>query len=181
MIQSFLTFEIKDRSVTIPWKAVEQYFPVVLFVNPLTPRVKPCVIQHFLTFDSMDRTLTWPFIGMLLSSTLLRCCLFFNFSQLAILDFAPSEVKVLISKSIDVDINLQKSKLDTEPHNWEIFWYTRNNLQYRHAKPLQKTISNNTKLTVWNVFKEGQVSSNQNWGSVVHLKINMPVHTVCEF
>ena len=44
-------------SVTIHWKAVEQYFTVVLFVNPLTPRVKPWVIQSFLTFDSKDRTL----------------------------------------------------------------------------------------------------------------------------
>ena len=42
--------------MTIHWKAVEQYFTVVLFVNPLTPRVKPWVIQSFLTFDSMDRT-----------------------------------------------------------------------------------------------------------------------------
>ena len=40
----------------IHWKAVEQYFTVVLFVNPLTPRVKPWMIQSFLTFDSMDRT-----------------------------------------------------------------------------------------------------------------------------
>ena len=30
---------------------------MVLFVNPLTPRVKPWVIQSFLTFDSMDKTL----------------------------------------------------------------------------------------------------------------------------
>ena len=30
---------------------------MVLFVNPLTLRVKPWVIQSFLTFDSMDRTL----------------------------------------------------------------------------------------------------------------------------
>ena len=43
--------------MTIHWKAVEQYFTVVLFVNPLTPRVKPWAIQSFLTFDSMDRTL----------------------------------------------------------------------------------------------------------------------------
>ena len=43
--------------MTINWKAVEQYFTLVLFVNPLTPRVKPWVIQSFLTFDSMDRTL----------------------------------------------------------------------------------------------------------------------------
>ena len=44
--------------MTIHWKAVEQYFTVVLFVNPLTPRVKPWVIQSFLTFDSMDRSVT---------------------------------------------------------------------------------------------------------------------------
>ena len=31
---------------------------MVLFVNPLTPRMKPWGIQSFLTFDSMDRTLT---------------------------------------------------------------------------------------------------------------------------
>ena len=43
--------------MTIRWKAVEQYFSVVLFVNPLTPRVNPWVIQSFLTFDSMDKTL----------------------------------------------------------------------------------------------------------------------------
>ena len=43
--------------MTIHWKAVEWHFTVVLFVNPLTPRVKPWVIQSFLTFDSMDRTL----------------------------------------------------------------------------------------------------------------------------
>ena len=41
----------------IHWKAVEQYFTVVLFVNRLTPRQKPWVTQSFLTFDSMDRTL----------------------------------------------------------------------------------------------------------------------------
>ena len=37
--------------------AVEQYFTVLLFVNPLTPRVKPWVIQSFLTFEPMYRTL----------------------------------------------------------------------------------------------------------------------------
>ena len=42
--------------MTIHWKAVEQYFTVVLFVNPLPPKVKPWVIQSFLTFDSMDST-----------------------------------------------------------------------------------------------------------------------------
>ena len=42
--------------MTIHWKAVEQYFTVMLFVKPLTARVKPWVIQSFLTFDSMDRT-----------------------------------------------------------------------------------------------------------------------------
>ena len=53
--------------MTIHWKAVEQFFTVVLFVNPLTPRVKPWVIQSFLTFDSMDRTLSvtihWKAVG----------------------------------------------------------------------------------------------------------------------
>ena len=44
--------------MTIHWKAVEQYFTVVLFVNPLTPRGKPWVTQSFLTFDSMDRTIS---------------------------------------------------------------------------------------------------------------------------
>ena len=43
--------------MTTHWKAVEQYFIVVLFVNPLTPRVKPWAIQSSLTFDSMYRTL----------------------------------------------------------------------------------------------------------------------------
>ena len=47
----------RNPSVNIHWKAVEQYFTVVLFVNPLTRRVKPWVIDSFLTFDSMDRTL----------------------------------------------------------------------------------------------------------------------------
>ena len=42
--------------MTIHWKAVAQYFTVVLFVNPLTLRVKPWVIQSFLTFDFMNRT-----------------------------------------------------------------------------------------------------------------------------
>ena len=43
--------------MTIHWKAVEQYFTVVLFVNPLTPRGKPWVTQSVLTLYSMDRTL----------------------------------------------------------------------------------------------------------------------------
>ena len=59
LVQSCLTFGSLDRTlkvnVTIHWKAVEQYFTVVLFVNLLTPRVKPWMIQSFLTFDSMDR------------------------------------------------------------------------------------------------------------------------------
>ena len=32
-------------------------FDSIVFVNPLTPRVKPWVIQSFLTFHSMDGTL----------------------------------------------------------------------------------------------------------------------------
>ena len=31
---------------------------VLLYLDPLTPRVKPWVIQSFLTFDSMNRTLS---------------------------------------------------------------------------------------------------------------------------
>ena len=49
--------------MTIHWKAVEQYFTVVLFVNPLTPKVKPWVTQSFLTFDSMDRTIHCKAVG----------------------------------------------------------------------------------------------------------------------
>ena len=53
----FSNFWFFGPSVTIDWKAVEQCFTAVLFVNPSTPRVKPWVIQSFLTFDSMNRTL----------------------------------------------------------------------------------------------------------------------------
>ena len=35
---------------------------MVLFGNPLTPRVKPWVIQSFLTLDSMDRALKCDYI-----------------------------------------------------------------------------------------------------------------------
>ena len=41
--------------MTIHWKAVEQYFTVVLFVNPLTPRVKPWLIQS----AALIRFWTW--------------------------------------------------------------------------------------------------------------------------
>ena len=68
--------------MTIHWKAVEQYFTVVLFVNPLTRRVKPWVIQSFLNFDSMDRILE---CDHLLESTLMGCCLFFDLTQFVIL------------------------------------------------------------------------------------------------
>ena len=51
-----LTLNSMYRSVTIHWKAVEQYITVELF-NPLTHRVKPWVIQSLVTFDSMNRTL----------------------------------------------------------------------------------------------------------------------------
>ena len=74
MMQSFLTFDSTDRTLKCDHslKAVEQYFTVVLFVNPLTPRGKPWVMHSFLTFDSMYKTLkVWPSIGKLLSSTLL--------------------------------------------------------------------------------------------------------------
>ena len=49
--------------MTIHWKAVEQYFTVVLFVNPLTPRVKHWVIQSFLTLilctEPLSVTIHW--------------------------------------------------------------------------------------------------------------------------
>ena len=55
--------------------------PQVLFVNPLTPTVKPRVIQSFLTFDSMDRTLKCdPFDRNLLSGTLLYTLELFVFN-----------------------------------------------------------------------------------------------------
>ena len=38
---SRFSFITDPLCVTIHWKAVEQCFTVVLFVNPLTPRVKP--------------------------------------------------------------------------------------------------------------------------------------------
>ena len=46
----------------------------------MTPRVKPWEIQSALTFDSMDGTVS-PFIGMLLITTLLQCCLLLNFTM----------------------------------------------------------------------------------------------------
>ena len=49
--------------MTIRLKAVEQYFTVVLFVNPLTPRLKPWVIQSFLTLilwiEPLSVTIHW--------------------------------------------------------------------------------------------------------------------------
>ena len=80
--------------MTIHWKAVEQYFTVVLFVNPLTARVKPWVIQSFLTFDSMTRTLMYD-------HSLESCCCGFqfnqvcNFGKVSTLDLALSGVKEL--------------------------------------------------------------------------------------
>ena len=55
-------------------------FTVVLYVNPLTPRVKPC----FLTFDSMDRTLKRD--HSLLRTTLLWCYLVFDSTQFVIIE-----------------------------------------------------------------------------------------------
>ena len=84
--------------MTIHWKAVEQYFTVLLFVNPLTPRVKPWVIQSFLTFDYMDRTLKCDH-SLESCQAVLWCCFFFNFTRLLVLenlsikDFALSGVK----------------------------------------------------------------------------------------
>ena len=52
--------------------------------------------EHFLTFDSMDRTLKCDhFIGKLFESTLLWYCLFLNFIQFVIVDFALSRVQEL--------------------------------------------------------------------------------------
>ena len=65
---------------------MEQYFTMVLFVNPLTPRVKPWVIQSFQYF-----TIELYFTVVL----------FFNFSRLlilydlSILDLALSGMKGL--------------------------------------------------------------------------------------
>ena len=82
----------------IHWKAVEQYFTVVLFVNPLTPRVKPWVTQSFLTFEQNSKVCL--FIGKLLSSTLQCCSLFFTqvliLENLSVLDLALSGVQGLI-------------------------------------------------------------------------------------
>ena len=88
--------------MTIHWKAVEQYFTVVLFVNPFTLRVKPWVIQRFLTFDSMDRTLKCDHLLEAVEQyfTVVLFCdvVFFNFTQfvisenLSILDLALSGI-----------------------------------------------------------------------------------------
>ena len=85
--------------MTIHWKAVERYFTVVLFVNPLTPRVKPWVIQSFLIFDNnCDHSFE--------SCTLLWCCLFFNFTKflimenLSVLDLVLSGMKGLTRSSL---------------------------------------------------------------------------------
>ena len=83
--------------MTIHWKAVEHYFTVVLFVNTLTPRVKPWVIQSFLTFDSMDRTLKCDH-SLESCRAVLYCgavCLSV-WKNLSVLDLALSEVKGLI-------------------------------------------------------------------------------------
>ena len=71
--------------MTINWKAVEQYFAVVLFVfnfNPLTPRVKPWVTRSFVAFDSMDRTVKCD--HLLESCRAVLCCgaVCFNFNPL---------------------------------------------------------------------------------------------------
>ena len=69
--------------MTIQWKAVEQYFTVVLFVNPLTPRVEPWVIKGFLTFDSIDRSLKCDH-SLAVEQYLNLVLLFFNFTQFVI-------------------------------------------------------------------------------------------------
>ena len=76
--------------MTTHWKDVEQYFTVVLFVNPLTPRVNPWVIQSFLSFDSMDRTLNCDH-SLESCRAVLYCgaVCFFNFTQFVILEKLP--------------------------------------------------------------------------------------------
>ena len=76
---------------------------MVLFVNPLTPRVKTWVIQSFLTFDSMDTMLKCDHS----LETVLYCgavCVFnftefVNFVNLLILELALSGVKGVSSKT----------------------------------------------------------------------------------
>ena len=68
---------------------------MVLFVNPLTPRVKPWAIQRFLTFDSMDRTLKCDHSAVEHYFTVVLFV--FQFSpgcNLSIFDFALSGVRV---------------------------------------------------------------------------------------
>ena len=56
---------------------------MVVFVNPLAPRVKPLMIQSFVTFDSMDRTFKCD--HSLESAVVLRSTVC-NFGKLSILD-----------------------------------------------------------------------------------------------
>ena len=73
--------------MTIHWKAVKQYLTVVLFVNPLAPKVKPWAIQSFLTFDSVDRTLKsetihWKAVEQYFTVVLFVCPILPNFINL---------------------------------------------------------------------------------------------------
>ena len=80
---------------------------ITFLLKPLTPRrVKPWVIQSFLTFDSMDRTLRCDhFVGKLLSSTLLWCCLLFNFTQFVILEhLSVLDLALLGVKGFDLQV-----------------------------------------------------------------------------
>ena len=95
---------------------------MVLFVNPLTPRVKPWVIQIFLTFDSMDRALkcdhSLKAVEQYFTVVLFVCLFFFfNFAQfiilecLSIFDLALSGVKGLNFLSAIIFILLPSSNV----------------------------------------------------------------------
>ena len=79
------------------------------FLNPFTPRVKPCVMQNVLIFNSTDRTLKCD--HSLESCWAVLDCGFFNFTQFIILEnwsilgFARSGVKGITSGSPSCSTN----------------------------------------------------------------------------
>ena len=74
---------------------------MVLFVNPLTPRVKPWVIKSFLIFDSMDRTLKCDHSLESCHAVLYCGAVFFNFTQFVIL-----ENLSILDLTLSVNLNL---------------------------------------------------------------------------
>ena len=87
--------------VTIHWKGVEQYFTVELFVNPLTPRVKPWVIQSFLTLilwtEPKRVTIHWKAVEQYFTVELF---VFSNFTQLVILETFSIELDTVRSERV---------------------------------------------------------------------------------